>query len=147
MSDKLFGGATAAALKGVLDEILEGERQMPKWFKAKVAPVPVDYELQMQTYPTTWGATNTTNTTELNLQSVGTGTVAIGDVVGPVYKDGVPTTAPVELNDGRVFKYDPSTLKWGLLEGPAMAKKKPVCTCGGQKYGGGTCSHWCDLNE
>lgn len=52
---ELFGGATANALKGVLDEILEEERQMPKWFKPKVARMSAAaYELQMQHYPHQW---------------------------------------------------------------------------------------------
>lgn len=147
---QLFGGATANALKGVLDEILEQERQMPKWYQRRLKPIDDNYEMQMVGIPYVGNATT------LHLQNVGAGTVtvadspsiAIGDVRGPLYRDGVATTAPLELNDGRVFEYNPATLAWALLDGPALpaAQKPRVCTCGG-KFAGGTHSHWCDLND
>lgn len=31
-----------------------------------------------------------------------------------------------------------------VFDAPPPARRADVCTCGGQKFGGGTCSSWCD---
>lgn len=126
----IFNGATAKALQATLDDIANERTDGDDCIVLN----------------TSWMQAAAANTALQQAYAVADTRIALGDVRGPVYRDGVATTAPLELNDGRVFTYDGATLRWVMQAGPAMAKAKPVCTCGG-KFAGGTHSHWCDINE
>lgn len=121
MSDKLFGGATAAALKGVLDEILEEEKTLARsvpWFKPLKVSTGNDYEMQMVGVPYTNSMSAAIAAqNQAYLQQLHEQQTYFNDLINSPHLHCV-TRAPAPV-----------------------AKK---CTCGGQKYGGGTCSDWCD---
>lgn len=59
-----------------------------------------------------------------------------------------PCGMTVDNNGLLVYSTELRTpLQWAdylAAQAEAFDYRRDVCTCGGQKYGGGTCSSWCD---
>lgn len=153
---QLFGGATAQALQATLDDITtertDGDQGCinvsTSWMRHSGYPV---MQPAGGTYSNTLSAAiaaqnrisrsleaslkqqyealydSVSNTTNLDLNVIAGGTV---------------TLMGREISPGMVFKYDTTTQAWAPVEGPAIAKKEPVCECG-VKFTGGLHSTWC----